>query len=117
MAEDSILLTDDFILNAFKLPKNIQPKIWKSILLLMKNDRHPSLHVKQLRTGRKGIMECRIDETYRLIFEPTEKGPMRLWYVAHHDEALHYGSKITEPVPRERRPEVYHDHLLHEIDL
>jgi hypothetical protein len=37
--------------------------------------------------------------------------------VAHHDDALQYGSKITEPVSRERRPEVYHDHLLHEIDL
>jgi len=117
MAEDSLILTDDFVVNAYKLPKNVQSKVWKCILLLLKNARHPSLHVKQLRTGRKGIMECRVDETYRLIFEPSENGPIRLWYVAHHDEALAYGSKISEPTPRERHPDVYHDKLLHEIDL
>ena len=117
MAEDSLTLTDDFILNAYRLPKNVQPKIWKCIILLLKSDRHPSLQVKQLRTGRKGIMECRVDETYRLIFEHSDNGPIRLWYVGHLDEALQYGGKITELVPKERHPEVYHDKMLHEIDF
>ena len=49
------------------LPKNIQAKFAKTLLLFIQDPFHPSLHTKKMK-GRVGVWECRIHRAYRFTF-------------------------------------------------
>jgi mRNA-degrading endonuclease RelE of RelBE toxin-antitoxin system len=51
-----------------KLPKNIQQKTDKTLLLLEQNPSHPSLKVKKME-GTQNIYEWRISDNYRGTFQ------------------------------------------------
>ena len=68
------------------LPKNVQKKVDKQILLLSKDPRHPSLHTKKIK-GSRGIWEARIDLHHRATFELIED-TIFLRVVGNHDEVL-----------------------------
>lgn len=69
-----------------KLPKTIQKKADKQILLLSQNIRHPSLRAKKLE-GYADVWEGRVDRSYRFIFT-IEKDTIILMRVGPHDEGL-----------------------------
>ncbi len=69
-----------------KLPSSIQKKVDKTLTLLVKDIRYPSLHVKKIK-GRDDIWEARIDLHYRLTFEIQDE-TIFLRVVGNHDEAL-----------------------------
>jgi len=68
------------------LPKRIQKKVDKQIMILVENFRHPSLHTKKIK-GTKEIWEVRIDIYYRVTFEIIGD-TIFLRVVGNHDEVL-----------------------------
>jgi len=68
------------------LPKNIQKKTAKQLVLLAEDMRHPSLHTKKIK-GRESIWEARIDLHYRLTFELIEN-TIFLRVIGNYDEVL-----------------------------
>lgn len=50
-----------------RLPKEIQRRVDKTLLLLKENPRHPSLHTKRMK-GTHGIWEARVTLAYRITF-------------------------------------------------
>ena len=73
------------------LPKNIQKKANKQLLLFSENMHHPSLHTKKIK-GREGIWEARIDLSYRLTFEIIGE-TIFLRVAGNHDDVIN--SKVT----------------------
>ena len=69
-----------------KLPKDIQKKVDRQIVILSKDLSHPSLHTKKIR-GSGGIWEARIDIYYRTTFEILDD-TIFLRVVGNHDEVL-----------------------------
>ena len=63
-----IIHTDPFKEDYKKLPKTIQDKFDKKILLFEKNIHHPSLRVKKMK-GHQNRWEASIDMFYRFTFE------------------------------------------------
>ncbi len=54
-----------------RLPKEIQIRVDKTLLLLEENPWHPSLHTKRIK-GTQGIWEARVTRSYRLSFNWVE---------------------------------------------
>ncbi len=69
-----------------KLPKDIQKKVDKQIVILSKDFNHPSLRTKKIK-GSEGIWEARIDIHYRATFEIVDD-IIFLRVVGNHDEVL-----------------------------
>ena len=69
------------------LPKPLQEKIKKQILLLAENPRHPLLHTKPIQ-GAPGIYEARVDIDYRMTYERQADDTLVLRVVGRHDRAL-----------------------------
>ena len=69
-----------------KLPKTIQEKFNKKIVLFMSNIHHPSLRVKKMK-GHKNTLEASIDKFYRFTFE-IHKDYYLLRRIGPHDNVL-----------------------------
>ncbi|OGO71667.1 MAG: hypothetical protein A2Z49_09735 [Chloroflexi bacterium RBG_19FT_COMBO_56_12] len=76
-----------FLKSFASLPKSVQEKIKKQILLLAENPRHPSLHTKPIQ-GAPGIYEARVDINYRMTYERQADDTLVLRVVGRHDRAL-----------------------------
>lgn len=64
-----LILSKDFRKDFRSLPKQIQQKIEKALLLFQDNQRHPSLQVKAIQgTNKPKVYEGRIDLHYRFTF-------------------------------------------------
>ena len=82
----ALILTDRFKRAYKKLPKEIQPKIKKTLRQLDADPRYPALRVHPIR-GTNRIFEARIDRKYRLSFE-FSGNDILLRNVDNHDECL-----------------------------
>ena len=69
------------------LPPEIQAKVLKALLLLAENPRHPSLQAKPIH-GINGVLEARVDVSYRLTYERLSEDVLFLRSVGKHDETL-----------------------------
>ena len=78
--------TKAFVKKYKKLPKNVQKKTDKQLFILLKDFRHPSLHVKKLQ-GYDDVWEGRIDRFYRFAFT-IEANAIILLRVGPHDTGL-----------------------------
>jgi addiction module RelE/StbE family toxin len=76
-----------FLKSFASLPKAVQEKIKKQILLLAENPRHPSLQTKPIQ-GAPGIYEARVDIDYRMTYERQADDTLVLRVVGRHDQAL-----------------------------
>lgn len=81
-----ILRTDPFKEDYQKLPKAIQEKFDKKILLFIANIHHPSLRVKKMK-GHQNRWEASIDMFYRFTFE-VHKDCYLLRRIGPHDDVL-----------------------------
>ncbi|OGW05516.1 MAG: hypothetical protein A2W77_01765 [Nitrospinae bacterium RIFCSPLOWO2_12_39_16] len=81
-----IIHTDPFKEDYKKLPKTIQDKFDKKILLFEKNIHHPSLRVKKMK-GHKNRWEASIDMFYRFTFE-IHNDYYLLRRIGPHDDVL-----------------------------
>jgi mRNA-degrading endonuclease RelE of RelBE toxin-antitoxin system len=63
-----IAFTKPFRRDYKNLPDHIQEQIDKQITQLLKNPKHPSLHVKKME-GHESIWEVRITKGYRMTFQ------------------------------------------------
>ena len=76
-----------FLKSFARLPKVVQEKIKKQIVLLAENPRHPSLQTKPIQ-GATGIYEARVDIDYRMTYEREADDTLVLRVVGKHDQAL-----------------------------
>ena len=81
-----IIRTDLFKNDYKNLPKSIQTKFGKKIILFVENIRHPSLRVKKMK-GHKNRWEASIDMFYRFTFEIHEDYCL-LRRIGPHDNVL-----------------------------
>ena len=81
-----IIHTDPFKEDYKKLPKTIQDKFDKKILLFEKNIHHPSLRVKKMK-GHKNRWEASIYMFYRFTFE-IHNDYYLLRRIGPHDDVL-----------------------------
>jgi addiction module RelE/StbE family toxin len=82
-----IRFTRRFLKSFARLPKAIQDKIKKQMLLLAENPLHPSLQIKPIQ-GAAGIYEARVDADYRMTYERDADDTLVLRVVGKHDDAL-----------------------------
>lgn len=80
------------LLNRFKkaykkLTSDIQKKVDKSLILLLSDQKHPSLQVRKLESA-PSVWYLRVDRNHRLTFEFGENGIYVLRNVGRHDLAL-----------------------------
>jgi hypothetical protein len=71
------------------LPSEIQGEVKKAMCLLAKNLRHPSTQTKPIR-GVPGIVEARVDQSYRMTYERLPGGVVRMRTVGKHDETFRH---------------------------
>lgn len=81
-----ILRTDLFKEDYQKLPKFVQEKFDKKIVLFSQNIHHPSLRVKKMK-AHKNRWEASIDMFYRFTFEAHEDQYL-LRRIGPHDDVL-----------------------------
>jgi mRNA-degrading endonuclease RelE of RelBE toxin-antitoxin system len=71
--------------NAYRdLPPKYKPKLKRALRLLTENPRHPSLQSKPIQ-GINGIYEARIDQNYRMTYEPIPANIVRMRTEGKHD--------------------------------
>lgn len=72
-----------------KLPKNIQRKVDKQLIILVNDSSHPSLQVKKMKGehGKFQFWEARIDLFWRMSFQKEKEG-IRLCRLGPHDEVV-----------------------------
>jgi hypothetical protein len=81
-----IQLTEHFVKQYARLPKLIQQKVDKALMLLDTDFRHPGLRSHPLE-GSPGIMEAYVDRKYRLTFERRSDN-LIMRNVDNHDDCL-----------------------------
>ncbi len=79
-------LTERFIKQYKSMPRVIQKKIEKTLLLMDKNFRHPGLKSRPIE-GAPGIYEARVDDKYRVTYQ-RNGDKLILRNVDNHDECL-----------------------------
>ncbi|MBI4268312.1 hypothetical protein HY627_00575 [Candidatus Uhrbacteria bacterium] len=62
-----LFLTKSFEKDYARLPSDIQDALDRSLMMLIENPRHPSLHLKKMR-GARGIWDGRISRACRFTF-------------------------------------------------
>jgi mRNA interferase RelE/StbE len=82
-----IVFTKPFVEDYRNLSCNIQLQVDKSLSLLAKNPKHPSLRIKRIQGAYGKIFEGRVSENYRLTFL-IEKDTYLLRRVGPHNQAL-----------------------------
>lgn len=76
-------LHDDFWECYGRLPQNVQKRAIRKVELLSENPRHPSLHLKKVKT----LWAARISDAYRMLaFE--RKGTLVWFWIGKHDEYM-----------------------------
>ncbi len=81
-----IELTEHFVRQYAQLPKLIQKKVDKALMLLDTDFRHPGLRNHSLE-GSSGIMEAYVDRKYRMTFE-RHGDNLIMRNVDNHDDCL-----------------------------
>jgi len=81
-----IQFTERFVKQYERLPKTIQRKVDKSLLLLDADFRHPGLRSHPFE-GMEGIFEAYVDAKYRMTFE-RHGNVFVMRNVDNHDECL-----------------------------
>ncbi len=81
-----IELTERFIKQYARLPKIIQRKVDKALLLLDKDPRHPGLRSHPIE-GTPGIIEAYVDIKYRMTYQ-RHQDTFIMRNVDNHDECL-----------------------------
>jgi len=89
----NFLVTPEFILSAYELPKECGRKIFKALSLFIINPRHPSLNFEQLDSRTGMLASIRIDEGYRIIL--SGESTATLLYVGTHDKAYQFAKKTA----------------------
>jgi len=84
--EFKVSLTKHFKEKYIKLPARIREKFDRQFLQLSKTPRHPSLHIKRVKSA-PGIWEGRVDRTYRFTFEIIN-GVYVFRNIDNHDDCL-----------------------------
>jgi mRNA-degrading endonuclease RelE of RelBE toxin-antitoxin system len=92
----NFLITPEFILSAYELPKEHGRKIFKALKLFLSNPSHPSLHYEQLGGRQSKMQSIRIDDAYRIIL--SDGHPPRLIYVGNHDQAYRVAERLGSSV-------------------
>ena len=75
-----------FIKDYKKLTLQLKKRVIKQVQLLSQNPRHPSLHIKKIRSARN-IFEGRISKSCRFTFH-IEQDALVLRRVGEHDKTL-----------------------------
>lgn len=83
----TIKFTQRFWKTFARLPRAVQEKVKKQIVLLAENPRHPSLQTKPIQ-GAPGVYEARVDHDYRMTYEREPDNTLTLRVVGKHAEAL-----------------------------
>ena len=94
MPKSSLIMMPNVLDQANKLPKDIKSKLFRCLSLLSEDFRHPSLQCKKIKSNTQDVYECRIDKSYRLIYDLLNRS-IRCWYVGDHDLAIKFGSNIS----------------------
>lgn len=82
----TVNLSERFISQYARLPKTIQRKVDKALLLLDADHRHPGLRSHPVQ-GADGIFKAYVDDKYRMTFN-REGDELFLRNVDNHEECL-----------------------------
>ncbi len=63
-----VIFTAPFAHDYQTLPENVKTRAERAIQLLADNPFYPSLQTKKMEPKRRGILEARISQTYRITF-------------------------------------------------
>jgi len=61
-----------------ELPKRVKFKVPKTLVKYIRNPRDPGLGVEKLKINGETVIRCRIDQTYRIHFDPVDLKESRL---------------------------------------
>lgn len=90
-----ITVSESFVDTIQKLPKDVKSKTWKVMNLLIKNPRHPSLHLKKIPGAKsESVYECRVDRFWRLILLSQPDAQYSFVAVGPHDAAIAEGKRM-----------------------
>lgn len=99
-------LTDDFLDQAYSLPKEIGRKIWKAIGMLSRNPEWPGLNLERLRGKSEGLWSLRVDDKYRAILSRSPQ-TINLLSVGHKEDVYRLAERLSlqRPAHPERTAE------------
>jgi addiction module RelE/StbE family toxin len=81
-----ILLDDNIIEDAKKLPKRIQEKLARLLEILQNNPFHPLLHSKKLTGDLIGFLSFRITQEWRVIFYFQKTDVIKIIKIGHRKD-------------------------------
>lgn len=81
-----VIIEQNFLKSAKRLPAPISSVLAKKILLLSTNPYHPLLHTKKLTGNLKGFLSFRITRDWRVIFYFMGDDSIHLLDVGHRKE-------------------------------
>lgn len=76
--------TKSFVKQYARLPEHIQKKVKKQLRFLSKDLFHPSLYTRKMQSTNN-IWECRVDYSYRIVFEIHDEEFIILLFVGTHE--------------------------------
>lgn len=83
---ETLIFSETFLaaLNSKDFTRNERKQLMKALLLLDRNERHPSLRVHELRGDLTGTWSASASRELRITFERAPNGGKRLLACSHH---------------------------------
>lgn len=90
-----VALSQDFLLQLSKLPKNVHSKVMKWAIMFQSDPTSPGINYENILGARDAnLKSVRVDNDWRgIVFKPSSGDVYVLLYVAHHDDAYRWAEK------------------------
>lgn len=87
-----VALSQDFLLQLSKLPKNVHSKVMQWAIKFQTDPKSPGINYENILSARdSNLKSVRIDNDWRgIVFKPNSGDVYVLLYVAHHDDAYRW---------------------------
>lgn len=87
-----VALSQDFLLQLSKLPKNVQSKVMQWAIKFQVDPKSPGINYENILGARDAnLKSVRLDSDWRgIVFKPSSGDVYVLLYVAHHDDAYRW---------------------------
>ncbi|ULR90339.1 UvrD-helicase domain-containing protein [Comamonas sp. B21-038] len=87
-----VALSQDFLLQLSKLPKNVQSKVMQWTIKFQVDPKSPGINYENILGARDAnLKSVRLDSDWRgIVFKPSSGDVYVLLYVAHHDDAYRW---------------------------